>query len=208
LGYYAAYLDLGGKRCVVVGGGAPALDKVRGLLDAGAAVTVVATETVDELAQLARDGIVDIARRPFDEHDLDGCALVIDASGDDASGEKVATAARARGVLVNVLDRVPWCDFIAPAMVRRGPLQVAISTSGRSPFFASFLRRRLEAELGPEWGELVEMTGRLRDRLRAGGVPLEEQSRIYARIPECGALEHLREGRGDLAQAALEACAS
>ena len=111
-------------------------------------------------------------------------------------------------MLVNVLDRPALCDFIAPALVRRGPLQVAISTAGRSPFMASHLRRLLEVEYGPEWGELVEMVGELRDRLRADGVPLEQQNQVYARIPDSGALELLREGKLEAARLAVLACAS
>jgi precorrin-2 dehydrogenase/sirohydrochlorin ferrochelatase len=159
------------------------------------------------IRKLEAEGRVEVRRRAFDSPDLDGCLLVIDASGDDASGARVAAAARAVGVLVNVLDRPALCDFIAPALVRRGPLQLAISTAGRSPFMASHLRKRLEADYGPEWGELVEMVGQLRDRLRADGVSLEEQTGVYARIPGSGALELLREGKPEAARLAVLACA-
>src|SRR5947207_119839 len=81
--------------------------------------------------------------------------------------------------------------FLDPALVIRPPLQVAISTGGRSPFMAAHLRRRLESELGPEWGQLTELVGELRDRLRAEGVPLERQNEIFARVPKSGALELL-----------------
>jgi siroheme synthase-like protein len=188
MGYYATYLDLTGRSCLVVGGGSETTAKVRGLREAGAVVTVVEAAS-------------------FQASDLDGCVLAIDTSGDDASGERVAAAARARGVLVNVLDRPQWCDFIAPALVRRGPLQVAISTGGRSPFMAAEVRRRLEKELGEADGELVELVGELRDRLRAQGVPLEVQQRIYKQIPSSAALDLLRQGRRDEAAAELEALA-
>jgi precorrin-2 dehydrogenase/sirohydrochlorin ferrochelatase len=208
MGYYATYLDVTDRTCLVVGGGDPAADKVRGLLESGARVAVCADTVNEAISRLGAGGQVELRRRGFQEPDLDGCLLVIDASGDDGSGARVAAAARARGVLVNVLDRPALCDFIAPALVRRGPLQVAISTGGRSPFMASHLRKQLEEDYGPEWGELVEMVGQLRDRLRADGVPLEEQTEVYARIPKCGALELLREGQPEAARLAVLACAS
>jgi precorrin-2 dehydrogenase/sirohydrochlorin ferrochelatase len=208
MGYYAAYLDVTDRTCLVVGGGGPAEDKVRGLLASGARVLVVSADGVsDGLRALEAEGRLEVRPRQFETSDLDGCLLVIDASGDDPSGVAVAEAARARGVLVNVLDRPALCDFIAPALVRRGPLQVAISTAGRSPFMASHLRKRLEQEYGPEWGELVEMVGQLRDRLRAGGLSIEEQNQVYARIPDSGALELLRDGKADAARLAIMACA-
>jgi precorrin-2 dehydrogenase/sirohydrochlorin ferrochelatase len=207
MGYYATYLDVTGRSCLVVGGGEEAEAKVAGLLDSGASVTVVGDTINAGLERLAATDEIRLCRRDFRQEDLEGCFLVIDASGNDASGIRVAEAARARGVLVNVLDRPKLCDFIAPALVRRGPLQVAISTSGRSPFMAAELRRQLERQVGPEYGELVELVGNLRDRLRTGGVPLTEQNRIYARIPESGALELLREGKREDAAAAVAACA-
>ena len=213
MGYYAAFLDVGERLCLVVGGGAAAEDKVRGLLESGANVVVCSGPTDSGLKpgpgleELAAAGRVELRRRDFAVADLEGCVLVIDASGDDRSGVRVAAAARERGVLVNVLDRPALCDFIAPALVRRGPLQLAISTAGRSPFMASHVRKLAEGWVGPEWGELVELVGELRDRLRREAVPLEEQSIVYARIPGSGALELLREGRRDEARSAVQACA-
>ncbi|MGB2940154.1 MAG: bifunctional precorrin-2 dehydrogenase/sirohydrochlorin ferrochelatase [Candidatus Dormiibacterota bacterium] len=206
MGYYAAYLDVSGKRCLVVGGGDEAAAKVQGLLTDGAAVTVIAGTLNTALEELVAEGGLEVERRGFEEGDLNQAFLVIDASGDDASGERVAAAARARHVLVNVLDRPRLCDFIAPALVRRGRLQVAVSTSGRSPFLASLIRRRLEGEIGEEYGELVDIVGALRDRMRADGVPLDRQNQVYARIEESGALELLRDGRRAEAEAAVNGC--
>jgi uroporphyrin-III C-methyltransferase/precorrin-2 dehydrogenase/sirohydrochlorin ferrochelatase len=182
MGYYAAYLDVTGRRCLVVGGGQPALAKARGLLESGAEVTVVWDRLVAGFHQLD----VSVVERRFLDEDVEGCAVVIDASGDEATGVRVSHAAQARGTPVNVLDRPTLCTFIAPALVRRGPLQVAVSTSGRSPFLAAHLRRLIERWVGEEWGEMVERTGRIRDRLRQRGVPIPEQTKAYAR--ELGSL--------------------
>ena len=206
-GYYAVYLDLLRKKALVLGGGAAAADKARGLIAAGADVTVVSPTFEDDLVQMGGRHEVRLLAHAFEESDLDGVDLVIDASGDDPQGVAVAAAARRRRVLVNVLDRPPLCDFIAPAIVRRGSLQVAISTAGRSPFMASYIRRLLESAIGPEHGELVALVGELRDHLRAEGMPLDEQTAIYDRIPGCGALEHLQRGDAAAARAAIWACA-
>lgn len=208
VGYYPVYLDLAGKSCLVLGGGGQAAEKALGLVGAGGDVTVVAPWFDAELVELGGRREVRLLAHEFTESDLDGVELVIDASLDEALGHRVSAAARRRRVLVNVLDRPALCDFIAPAVVRRGPLQVAISTAGRSPFMASHVRRLLEETLGPEYGELVELVGRLRDRLRAEGLPLEEQMAAYALVPGSGALNLLRAGDAAGAWRAVEACAA
>ncbi|HEY8740051.1 MAG TPA: bifunctional precorrin-2 dehydrogenase/sirohydrochlorin ferrochelatase [Candidatus Dormibacteraeota bacterium] len=205
-GYYPVYLDLAGKPCLVLGGGAAAADKARGLVAVGADVTVVSETFITELVEMGGNRAVRLLLHAFDETDLDGVALVVDASMDDAQGRRVAAAARRRRVLVNVLDRPPLCDFIAPAVVRRGPLQVAISTAGRSPFMASYVRRLLESTLGPEFGELVELVGELRDQLRTDGVSLQTQNRIYERVPDSPVLALLRSGDLAAARRAIAAC--
>jgi precorrin-2 dehydrogenase/sirohydrochlorin ferrochelatase len=205
MGYYAAFLDVGGKPCLVIGGDHMAADKARGLHAAGAEVRMIWPEFGADAQALRAPGVTLLARE-FDESDLDGCFLAIDASGDDERGPGWAAAARARRVLLNVLDRPARCDFIAPALVQRGPLQIAVSTAGRSPFMASHLRRRLESESGTEWGQLVELVGELRDGLRREGVSLEVQSEIYGRIPNSGALELLERGDNAGARTAIAAC--
>ncbi len=199
MGYYAAFVDVGGQECLVVGGGEAALAKARGLLESGARVTVVWDRLIPDFRTLE----VALVERRFEEADLNGCVLAIDASGDEATGVRVSRAAQQRGVLVNVLDRPALCTFIAPALVRRGPLQVAISTSGRSPFLAAHLRRRVERWLGPEWGSMVELTGRLRDRLRQNGIPLSEQTSRFARALGSPALDLLRAGKAAAAESAI-----
>ena len=208
MGYYAAFLDVTDKRCLVVGGGPAAADKARGLLASGARVEMVWPVFEQAARELAESSHLVLLEMRFEESLVEGCTLVIDASGDDPVGVEVARAARAGGVLVNVLDRVPLCDFIAPALVRRGPLQIAVSTEGRSPFMASFIRGLLERWFTTEWGQLVESVGELRDRLRAEGVPLEEQQRIYRRIPGSGALRQLRQGDAEGARATVNGCAA
>ena len=161
--YYPLFLDVEGERCLVVGAGRTADEKAEALERCGARV----------------DRIEPTDYRP---ERLTGARVVVDCSGDDQVGQRIHADAEARGILVNVLDRTPWCRFIAPAVVDRHPLQVAISTGGESPFLAAALRRRLEALLPPEWGDFVALVGRVRRELRRQAVPLADQTTTYRRL--------------------------
>jgi uroporphyrin-III C-methyltransferase/precorrin-2 dehydrogenase/sirohydrochlorin ferrochelatase len=182
--YYPLFLDLRGQRCLVVGEGPLADEKVAGLRRSGAAVEQQAG---------------------FAPGSLDGVRLVIDASGDEATGRLVWDEAERLGVLVNVVDVPDRCRFIAPAVVDRDPLVVAISTSGESPFLASALRVRMERWLGPEWGPFVELVGRIRRRLRAQRLPLPAQTAIYRRLLRSDVRKLL--ARGSEMDATFEAAA-
>lgn len=165
--YYPAFLDVRGRRCLVVGGGVVAERKVMGLLDAGARVRVVSPTLTPALAALRGAGIVEHRARPFRQRDVRGCAVVIAATGLAAVDDAAAGAARRVHVLVNVVDRPSACDFILPSVLRRGDLQIAVSTGGQSPALAREIRQRLEAEIGDDYAELVARVGAARVRLRA-----------------------------------------
>jgi uroporphyrin-III C-methyltransferase/precorrin-2 dehydrogenase/sirohydrochlorin ferrochelatase len=146
---------------------------------------------------------VRVERRAYRAGDLAGCRLVIDASGDLEVNRASWQEAEAAGILINVVDVPDRCRFIAPAVVRREPLLVAISTAGESPFIASTLRARLERVLGPEWGPFTSLVGDLRRRLRKAGVPLDRQLKAYRRLLASEALGMLR--RGEVEEAGREA---
>jgi uroporphyrin-III C-methyltransferase / precorrin-2 dehydrogenase / sirohydrochlorin ferrochelatase len=173
--YYPVVLDLSERRCVVLGDSEIASEKVTALRAIGASVVH--------------------ARRPFQLGDLVGALLAIDASGDPASQAGARAEADREHVLLNVVDVAQRCDWIAPAVVRRGPLQVAISTSGESPFLASMLRARIERWLGREWGPFVALVGEVRRRLRNQGLPIAEQTRVYRRLLNSDLLSLLRARR-------------
>ena len=160
--YFPAFLDLRGRRCLVVGGGAIAARKVHGLLECGARVTVVSPELVPELARLATMGGIKHRARPFRRADVRGARLVIAATGFAPVDDAVAEAARRRGTLVNAVDRPARCDFIYGSVLRRGELQIAVSTGGRAPALAREIRRRLELVIGSEYEALVARVGRAR----------------------------------------------
>ena len=167
---YPVNLVLAGRQCLVVGGGNIALRKVEGLLSCGARVRVVAPRIIPELRMLAE---VTFDERRWRLEDLAGVWLVIAATDDPAVNRAVYQAGERERIWVNGADDPANCSFTLPSVVRRGDLQIAVSTGGRSPALASWLRRRLEGEIGPEYSDLLEILATERDGLKAAGVPTE-----------------------------------
>jgi len=187
--YFPAFLDLRGRRCLVVGGGEIGERKARALLDAGADVIVVSPGVTPGLAALATVGALHWRARAFRKVDVRGCTLVIAASGTATVDRAVAAEARRRGALVNVVDRPAQCDVVFPSVLRRGHLQIAISTGGRSPALAREIRRRLESQFGPEYAELVDRVGAERARARASAITRAARLQAGARVVELALAE-------------------
>ena len=146
---YMAVLKLKGRRCLVVGGGDVGLEKIEGLLLSGADVHLVAPKAIDEVASLAEEGSISWDRREFRDSDLDGAFLAIAATDDTEVNISVSEGGERRAMLVNVVDVPPLCNFILPAIVRSGPIAIAISTAGASPALA----KRMKAEIAETYGE-------------------------------------------------------
>jgi siroheme synthase-like protein len=201
--YYHVGLDLRGRACLVVGGGAVARRKAGGLLDAGAAVTVVAPECVP------MPGAVTVRLRPFADGDLAGIALAVAASDDRELNARVARLARALGVWVNVADDPRAGSVILPALARRGALAIAVSTGGASPALAQRLRDRIAAEIGADYGELVALLGELRaawePRAIAAGVPPAARRAAWHAVLDLPLTKLLGDGRGADAEARARA---
>jgi siroheme synthase-like protein len=153
-----ACLDLEGRSCLVVGGGPVALEKASGLLDCGARVTVVAPELAGDL----RDLSVELIERRYETSDLDGRFLVIAATSDTELNRRVRADAEARALLCNVADVPELCSFILPAVYRRDPIAIAVSTGGASPALAQRIRSEIAAVVGPEHAELARTLRTLR----------------------------------------------
>jgi precorrin-2 dehydrogenase/sirohydrochlorin ferrochelatase len=152
MGYIPIFLDVTGRRCVVVGGGEVAARKVESLLTAGAQVTVVSPSlAAPSLVAAVERGIVEHIARAYQRGDIAGCALVYAATDNRDLHRALADEARALGIPLNVVDVPELCSFIAPAVLKRGALQIAISTGGASPAFAARLRRELEKQFGIEY---------------------------------------------------------
>src|SRR5213079_249170 len=192
--FYPAFLDLRGRRAVVIGGGAIAEQKVVGLLAAGARVTVISPSVSRRLEDRAAAGTVTIERRPYRPGDLAGAFLAIAATDDPAANRAVWAEAEARGVLLNAVDDLPHCSFIAPAIHRQGDVTVAVSTAGKSPALAVRLRERIGRLIGPEYATLLELLGELRAELAQRVPDARIRTRLWYRIVDSDAIESVRRG--------------
>ena len=178
--YYMACLDLEGRDCLVVGGGRVALEKVRGLLDCGARVTVVAPRAVEELARLP----VAWLRRRYRSSDLEGRRLVIAATSLPSLNRRVFADAEARGVFCNVVDVPELCSFILPAVHRQDPLAIAVSTGGASPALAQRIKRELAERYGPDYAALARSLRALRPWAKERFETYEERRDFFQELVE------------------------
>jgi precorrin-2 dehydrogenase/sirohydrochlorin ferrochelatase len=167
MGYIPIFIDVTGRECVVVGGGEVAARKVESILEAGALVTVVSPSLSPPMKAIVASRSVTHLARNYERGDIRGCALVYAATDDPKLHRELAAEARALGIPVNVVDVPELCTFIAPAVVKRGELQIAISTGGASPAFAARLRRNLEDQFGDEYARTLEVLRAARRRLHA-----------------------------------------
>jgi precorrin-2 dehydrogenase/sirohydrochlorin ferrochelatase len=197
---YPVNLIVAGRRCLVVGGGRVATQKVRGLLDAGADVTVVAPEVIDEIVALG----VTTEQRPYRSPEAADYRLAIAATGDPAVNQQVFDDGEAAGVWVNSADDPDRCSVTLPAVIRRGRLAVTVSTGGHSPALSAWLRERLASEIGPEYDMLVGVLGDVRSEIQATGRATE--SLDWRRALDSGILELVRAGRLEEAKERLRAC--
>jgi precorrin-2 dehydrogenase/sirohydrochlorin ferrochelatase len=191
--FYPIFIDLHGRSTLVVGGGAVAERKVESLLEAGAAVAVVSPEVTTRLRQWSAEGKISVSLRPFEETDVDGRALVIAATDDSATQRQTREAGARRGVLVNVADQPELCDFIVPAIVRRGDVLVAISTSGKSPALAAALRSSIEKALPADVDRAARVLGSVREETRRRIPDPAERKRAFERVVASGIVEWIRD---------------
>ena len=163
--YYPVNLDLQDRNCLVVGGGTVATRKVLTLLKCGARVTVVSPDIGDDLSKLARDGAIILKNRGYRRLDVNHMFLVIGATDDKDLNRQIFNEADARGKLCNIADQPEACNFILPSVVHQGDLVIAISTSGKSPAFAKYLRKDLERKFGKEYADFLQLMGAVREKL-------------------------------------------
>jgi precorrin-2 dehydrogenase len=201
--HYPVYLSLKGRHCFVLGGCTTAEEKVRGLLAGEAKVTVISPEVTPGLGELAMRGRIDLIDRRYRRGDLRTAFLVIVVGQPPTVTDGVWKETRGRNVLVNTLDDVPHCDFIAPAVVRRGELAVAISAGDKAPALTERLRQRLESELGDEHARFLEIAGALRVPLARRWPDFETQRTLWYRLVDSDVLTLLRRGNE---RAALALC--
>ena len=177
----------------MVGGGDVAHRKAAALLSCGARVTVVAATICEKFKELVAAGAIELRKRPYRPEDLDGMFLVIGATDDRALNLQIKTNADQKGALCNIADCPEACHFILPAVVNRGDLVIAVSTSGKSPAFAKKLRKDLEAAFGPEYADFLKLMGAIRRRLLSGKHQPEEHRRLFEALIDKGLLHMIKD---------------
>jgi len=200
--YYPVFMNVKGKKCVVIGGGQVALRKVRILLEHGADVEVISPDLYPELAELAERGEIRALTREYQAGDLENAFVAIAAINNNEINQRVVVEARRRAVLVNVVDDAEKSDFIVPSYLRRGDVAIAVSTGGKSPALARKIRSRLENELGNEYALLACLIGEARDEVRQRKIKIDSDSWQKALDLDL-LLELLRKGEKGRAKATL-----
>jgi precorrin-2 dehydrogenase / sirohydrochlorin ferrochelatase len=194
--FYIACLRLSGRRCVVIGGGEVGLEKVEGLLACDGDVTLVAPEAHPELVQLVLEGSIRWEQRAYETGDLEGALIAIAATDDTDLNIRVFEDAEARSMLVNVVDVPPLCNFILPAIVRTGPLAVAISTAGASPALAKRMKREIGELFGEPYANLAILLNEARGWAKATLPTYQDRKQFFEAIVngDPDPVELLREG--------------
>jgi precorrin-2 dehydrogenase / sirohydrochlorin ferrochelatase len=180
--FYIACLRLSGRKCLVVGGGEIGLEKVEGLLACDGRVTLIAPEARPELARLALEGSIAWERREYESGDLEGAFMAIAATDDTDVNVRVFDDAERRAMLVNVVDVPPLCNFILPAIVRTGPMAIAISTAGASPALAKRMKREIGELFGEQYAELAIMLNDARGWAKATLPTYQDRKEFFESI--------------------------
>jgi precorrin-2 dehydrogenase / sirohydrochlorin ferrochelatase len=176
--FYIACLKLSGRRSLVVGGGDIGLEKVEGLLACDGDVTLVAPDAIEPLRDMAAEGSIRWERRAYEPADLEGTFMVIAATDDSEINIGIYEDAEKRAMLVNVVDVPPLCNFILPAVVRTGPLAIAISTAGASPALAKRMKRQIAEEYGEPYARLAIMLNEVRGWAK-GTLPTYQDRKVF-----------------------------
>jgi precorrin-2 dehydrogenase / sirohydrochlorin ferrochelatase len=200
-GYPITLVGLEEARCLVVGGGRIAARKVAALRRAGARPVVISPEVVETLQRQAEAGEIEVIQRGYQDGDLAGARLVIAATDDPATNEAVWQEAQARGILVNVVDDPPHCNFYVPATVRRGALTLSISTGGTSPALARRIRQDLERQYDAVYEQYLALLGRLRPLIQETVSDAARRKALWEELLDAQILDLLRAGAYDAAEA-------
>ena len=206
--YYPIFLDIEDRDVVIIGGGVVCERKAETMMKYGARVTVVAPEFTDQIAQWAKSGALKTRKKKYDAADLDGASIVIASTDDEAINTQIATDCRKRKIPVNVVDVTHLCEFIVPAIVESGSIQLAVSTGGKSPALARTLKEDLQKFVGPEYAEINDLLGTLRPSAKKVLPTDVDRKRFFDGIIALGVLEMFRHGkRRQACEAIARACA-
>jgi len=192
--YYPAYIDIKGKRCLVVGGGKVAERKVKLLLKCDAMVSVVSPELISRLKELNSKGKIKFFKGEFKEKYLKDMFLVIGATDNSEVNLKIYKAASKKNILVNIVDSPEICNFIVPSIVERGDLIIAISTGGKSPALSKKLRKELEDRYGFEYSKFLNTMGSLRKKISSKIRDKKKREEIYNKLVDSDIIKLIRDG--------------
>lgn len=195
--FYPVFLNLQGRKCLIVGAGDVAWRKAERLVECGALVTVVGRTPSGGILGMKQTGLVGHVDEDYRAGLLEDAFLVIGATDDEAVNRRVHADAEAAGKLVNIVDRPELCNFIVPALSRRGDLTVAVSTAGRSPAMARRIRDDIEARLDEGYGPFLELMGALRKRILARGQSSDQNRVIFEALADSDLLGLVRDQRWD-----------
>ncbi len=204
--YYPMYVDLRNQKCIVAGGGQVAERKVNNLLACQAKVTVISPQLTDGLQQLAHTRKIKHLRRTSRRGDLEGAFLVVSATDNSELNSIVYYEADQKGILINVVDDLQKCTFIAPSVMERGDLVISISTSSSCPALAKRIRKKLEGEFGEEYGDYLKLLRDIRDEIKQKYKFREERKKLLEKALELDVLPLLRDGKKDLAEKKVKEC--
>src|SRR5215212_785930 len=193
--YYPIYVDIEERSVLIVGGGTVCARKAETMMKYGARVTIVSPEITDEIQQWERDGVLQVRRKTYELADLDGASMVIASTDDPCVNARVARDSRRRKIPVNVVDVTHLCEFIVPAIVERGSIQIAVSTGGKSPALARTLKEDLQRFVGPEYDEINRLLGTLRAGAKKTLPTDTDRKRFFDGIIARRVLQMLREGK-------------
>lgn len=202
--FYPIMVDMRNRPCTIIGGGAVAERKVATLLDSGACVKVISPVLTPTLREWAEQGRIDIVARPYQEGDLADTFLAISATDDLTINEAAAIEATRRQILLNVVDIPQLCNFILPAVVKQGPLVIAVSTNGTSPAMAKKIRQQLERIFGAEYGVFLTMLGKLREQVKNSFNTQAERQQFWESLIESDLLSLIADGRIDEAEEKIQ----
>lgn len=206
--YYPIFIDVEQHDIVIIGGGNVCARKAETMMRYGARVTIVSPEITAEIAEWEGERKLAVRRKRYEDADLDGATLVIASTDDTSVNEQVAADCRRRRIPVNVVDVTPLCEFIVPAIIEKDGIQIAVSTGGKSPAIARTLKEDLDRAIGPEYAEVNELLGSLRDSARRTLPTDVDRKQFFDGIIARGVLTMLRDGRPrDAYEAMAAACA-
>lgn len=192
--YFPVFLDLDNQKVIVVGGGEVAERKIKNLLVYGCRIYIISPHLTPYLTQLVAQGEIHRISHDLLNKSMDDALMVIAATGDPEVNRQIASQAKDRGLLVNVVDQPRECSFIMPSIVKRGDLQIAISTGGNSPALAKKIREEMDSMFGPEYGALGELLGLIRTELLSKGQSSSNNKIIFQKLVDSDLLKLIKMG--------------